>query len=257
MKRAGGDRPSSWAPSSHWIGALGGLAVAAVAIVPPAAYLAQGIPVTVTPIVLPSWFRTVAPKLNGHPVVLVLPAPFTTTKPDLTWRGENGQKYPLSISGKESAMTWAALSGQRFSMVGGGGLDAGVKHRAGENQGQNVITQVTFAYGSRPNVSRSDIEAVHRALSEWMVTTVVLPDQSDLPAYDRVASVTAMTALISAATGETPVRTADAWVWNDVNRYAPRSFPSGAQYTACTVGRSRQGRVAVRKTVTCVLAGQH
>jgi hypothetical protein len=238
---------------AQWVGALAAVAVAAIAIVPPAAYLAQGLPITVEHVVLPTWFQTAAERLEGHPVVLALPAPFTTAAPGLTWEAKNGEKYALNISGKEAGMTWQALSGQRFSMVGPGGLGTGVQHLSGENRGQDVITQVTFAYGSTPNLTRSDFAAVQRALSEWGVTTVVLPDQPKLPPYDQVASLPKMAALISAATGVRPVLVARAWVWDDVNGRAPSSYPSAATYSECVGGLPDKPN-AVQRADACVLA---
>jgi hypothetical protein len=238
---------------AQWIGALAAAAVATIAIFPPAAYLTQGFPITVERVVLPTWFQTVAPRLEGHHVVLALPAPFTTTTPGLTWETQNGETYPLNLSGKEAAMTWQALGGQRFSMVGPGGLGTGVQHLPGENLGQDLITQVTFAYGSTPNLTRSDFAAVQRALSEWGATTVVLPDQPKLPPYDQVASLPKMAALISAATGVRPVFAASAWVWDDVNVRAPRSYPSAATYSECVSGLPDRAN-AVRRADACVLA---
>jgi hypothetical protein len=240
-------------PLQRRTGAIIGLAVAALAIVQPAAYLARSIPMTVQRIVLPTWFRTVAPKLSGHPVVLALPAPFTTTEVGLTWQAENGESFPFAAGWKQAALTWQALSGQRYSIVGAGGLGAGISHLASENQGQNVITEVTFAYGSRPKITSSGIAAVNRALSEWGVTTVVLPDQPELPTYDQVASVTDMAALITAATGTRPVHLADAWVWRRVDHDVPSVFPDAAQYERCTGGSPGRGVVAVDRTTACVL----
>jgi hypothetical protein len=251
---ASNGRTSLWRRGSYsWSGAVAALLVAVVAIVPPAAYLAKSIPMTVETIVLPTWFRTVAPRLPGHPVVLALPAPFTTTSPGVTWEAKDGQRYLQGISMKQAALTWHALTGHDYSLVGTGGLGVGVKHDAGEDQGQNIITKVTFAYGSSPNVSSSDILAVHRALSEWGATMVVLPDQPELPRYDQVASVTELAALISAATGARPRYVADAWVWRRVNRDNPVVYPDGAQYARCTTGLPTRGAIAVHRTTACVL----
>jgi hypothetical protein len=239
-----------------WIATFVGLMVAALAIGPPAVYLAKSIPMTVQPVILPTWFRVVAPKLHGHPVVLALPAPFTVTKPGLTWQEINGQRSPFAIGWKQAALTWQALSGQRYSIVGGGGLAAGLSHRAGENQGQTVITEVTFAYGSMPKVTTDDIAAVHRALSEWGVNIIVLPDDSSLPQYESVATVTGMAALIGAATGARPDHIANAWVWNRIDEDVPKRFPDAAQYAQCTGDRDRRGAVAVQRTVACVLAAR-
>ena len=247
-------RTSRWRGTVYpWSGAVAALLVAVVAIAPPAAYLAKSIPMTVEAVVIPTWFREVAPRLPGHPVVLALPAPFTTTTPGATWQTEDGQRYLLADGWKQAALTWHALSGQNYSIVGTGGLGVGVKHNAGEDQGQNIITKVTFAYGSTPNVTSSDIVAVHRALAEWGVTMVVLPDQLDLPSYDQVASVTAMAALISAATGARPMHVANAWVWRRVNHDNPQAYPDAAQYERCTSGLPTRGVAAVHRTTACVL----
>jgi hypothetical protein len=239
-----------------WVaGVLAGLVVAAVAVTPPAAYVATGIPLTLQSVTLPHWFTTVAPRLRDHPVVLALPAPFTVTKAGLTWRNGSARPISLAISGKQSALAWQALSGQRFAMVGAGGLGATVAHRAGEDQGQNVITQVTFAYGSGVAVTGADIAAVHRALVEWGVTTIVLPDQPELPAYDKVASVPLMASLMTAATGARPVHIADAWVWQAVNHDRPASFPSTARFSTCTSSVFGYSMAISTLAANCLLAG--
>jgi len=253
-KAASNGPTSGWRGASYsWSGAVAALLVAVVAMAPPAAYLAKSIPMTVEPVVLPTWFRTVAPRLPGHPVVLALPAPFTTTTPGVTWEAKGGHRYLQGISIKQAVLTWHALTGQDYSTVGTGGLGVGAKHDAGEDQGQNVITKVTFAYGSSPNVTSSDIVAVHRALSEWGVTMVVLPDQPELPSYDQVASVTAMAALISAATGARPKHMADAWVWRQVNHDNPQAYPDAARYARCMSGLPIRGVIAVHQATACVL----
>ena len=249
-----GHTSARWRRASYSCGGvLAALLVAVVAMAPPAAYLAKSIPMTVEPIVLPTWFRVVAPRLPGQPVILALPAPFTTISPGVTWEAQGGHRYLQSISIKQAALTWHALTGQGYSMVGSGGLGVGVEHNAGENQGQNIITRVTFAYGSSPSVTSSDIVAVHRALSEWGVTRVVLPDQPELPSYDQVASVTAMAALISAATGTRPTYVADAWVWRRVNRDDPVVYPDGSRFAQCTTGLPTHGATAVQRATACVL----
>jgi hypothetical protein len=45
------------------------------------------------------------------------------------------------------------------------------------------------------------------------VTAVVLPDQPDLPVYDRVTSVPFVAALMAAVTGRAPRHEAGTWVW--------------------------------------------
>ena len=88
--------------------------VAVVAMAPPAAYLAKSIPMTVEPIVLPTWFRAVAPKLPGHPVVLALPAPFTTTTPGVTWEANGGHRYLLADGWKQACVDVACTNWARL-----------------------------------------------------------------------------------------------------------------------------------------------
>ena len=101
------------------------VAVAAIALVPIGWYFADGVPFTVEPVVLPTWFRTVAPHLHGHQVVLALPAPF-----DLY----------------QSAMTWQAVDGMSFAMVGGGGPGSILERAGSEAPGQNAIGRFTLGW---------------------------------------------------------------------------------------------------------------
>jgi hypothetical protein len=212
-----------------------------------AAYVAPALPVTTTAVAIPHWFSRVAPTLRGHQVVLALPAPFTVTSSGHYWYGPDGTRYPLAISGKEAAMTWQALDGQRYGMVGTGGLGAGVHRRVAADAGQNVLTEVTFDYRNAARLNRPDTAAVRRALDTWGVTTVVLPDEPELPAYDQVASEGEMAALVTAVTGSRPTRVADAWVWSGVGSHRPSAYPGAAALRHCSNGAS------VADVANCVL----
>ncbi|HEY1989661.1 MAG TPA: hypothetical protein VGG43_09365 [Acidimicrobiales bacterium] len=202
-------------PIRPWAaGAVAGVVVAGIAVVPIAVYLAGTIPVVTQPVVLPTWFRTVAPQLPGHQVLLVYPAPFTIV---------------------QSAMTWQAVNGMHYSMVGGSG-PGGVLSRAGkERDGQAAITINSLTMG-RPSESPTDILAVRQALRGWGVTMVVIPDQPGLPRYEQVASVPSSLALMTAAIGNRPIHQADAWVWTGVGNAVPSGVPTSAAYQACLVG---------------------
>jgi hypothetical protein len=218
-------RHSSWA-------AAAGLVVVAVAVVPPAAYLAQSTPITVQPVVLPTWFRIIAPHLRGHPVLLV---------------------FPVTFSVIETSMAWQAVSGMPYSMVGGGG-PGGVIQRAGkERPGQAAIGNVSFSFIGH-TVTTDDMAAASRAIDDWGVTMVVLPDQPGLPAYDQVSSPPAAAALIAAATGRPPIHQADAWVWRGVNHIAPHAFPTTAAFAACTAASASGTAPTVEQATACVLA---
>ncbi len=113
---------------SRWVAAVAGLAVAAVAIVPIAAYLAPTVPLAAQPVVLPTWFRTDAPHLHGHQVLLVFPVPNQVI---------------------ESSMTWQAVDGMAYTMVLGGG-PGGILARAGREQaGDAVIGTASFSFTPR------------------------------------------------------------------------------------------------------------
>ena len=103
------------------VGALAALLVAVVAMAPTAAYLAKTIPMTVEAVSVPTWFRAVAPRLPGRPVVLALPAPFTTTTPGATWETKGGQRLPsgrgVETGGVDVACTHRATAIQLWEPV--------------------------------------------------------------------------------------------------------------------------------------------
>ncbi len=225
-------------------GAAVALVVAAVAIVPPAVYLAPGLPITTQPVDLPTWFQTVAPHLRGHQVLLVLPAPFLAA---------------------DNAMTWQAVSGMHFSMVGTSG-PAGILQRVVKEQaGAAILSDVSEPAGApEANSALETIQGHHtiqpeyilelrQALEEWGVTMVVLPDQPDLPAYDQMPSVTFAGALVSAATGQPPRHQADAWVWTGVAHAPPPVVSSSAHFSTCIKGVAPRGAAAVVAATDCVL----
>ena len=92
-----------------WRGALGALAVSAVALAPTAVIFSERLPFAMQAVVLPRWYSEVAPTLPPGRVLLTYPAPF---------------------SGIQSAMAWQAVLGMPFSLAGGGGPQ-GVERRAG------------------------------------------------------------------------------------------------------------------------------
>ncbi len=220
-------------PWPKWICAASGGLVAAVAIIPGSAYLAQGLPITVQPVDIPTWFQTVAPHLKGHQVLLVFPAPFTAI---------------------ESSMTWQAVGGMHYSMVGEGGPTGLIGRMPTMDQpGATVIDEVTYPIYATPPITGANISSVRQALDGWKVTTVVIPDQPGLPTYDQPHSVTLAAALISAATGMQPTFQAHAWVWKNVDRPRPWAGPDMARFNECVTGLAKRGAHAVNQATICVL----
>jgi hypothetical protein len=211
-----------------------GAIVAAVALVPTAAYLSAIVPMTTQPVVLPTWFRTIAPHLDDHQVLLVLPVPY---------------------AGIESAMTWQAVDRMRYSMVGGGGPE-GVPSRSGiERKGEVIIGNATYSQFFTAAAYRpGSIASVRRALGEWGVTMVVIPDQPRLPLYDRVTSAQFAVALMTAATGQRPLHQADAWVWSGVNRDPAPAVPTDPALPRCTSDAHVLRAESIDQVASCVLA---
>ncbi|MGH9097527.1 MAG: hypothetical protein ACRDWB_08885 [Acidimicrobiales bacterium] len=166
--------------------------VALVALVPIASANAGNIPLTVQPVVLPNWFRTVAPHLPGGQVIL---------------------SYPSSFGGFQSSLTWQAVDRMSFSLVEGGG-PGGVPQRAGvERPGVEALGAASVNLDPSTAYTAATIQAVRQALVSWGVTRVVIPDQPDLPIYQQGFHTGYAVGLITAALGAGPRYQAQAWVW--------------------------------------------
>ena len=222
-----------WSRLPRWSGAAAGVIVAAIALVPPAAYLAQNIPISTEPLVIPNWFQTVAPHLRGPQVLLTFP------------------------SGAGPVLMWQAVDNMQFSVAEGGGPQASFSQEPGEIQGVDVIGDASISYGIAHPVTPSDILAVRKDLDDWKVTTVVIPDEPGLPFYDQIPSVTVAAALITAATGKPPVHQSDAWVWTGVNHSRSPVPISTEGFSQCTSGVAAHGASAVDQAVDCVRGTAH
>ena len=204
-------------------GTAAALAVAAAALVPLVVALWPNIPMTVRPVVVPAWFTSRAPRLGSHLVVL---------------------PYPAALGGIESSMAWQASEGLTFSMVGGGGPGI-VPSRAGpERPGFNVLARASLPLSPPPMPTSANLHAIRQALAGWGVTTVVVPEQSDMPSYNSGRPVPYAVGLFTAALGQPPMLESKAWVWNNV-RHAPSAMAvSPSDFAACIGGNgSRVHRV--------------
>jgi hypothetical protein len=208
-----------------------GCAVAALAIGPVAGYLSTDIPMTTQTVRLPAWFRQTAPHLAGHQVILVLPVPFTLL---------------------QSSMTWQAVDEMHYSMVGGGGPGGQLSRSGVERPGQVVLARTWL--GLKPMVVTSDnIRAVRNALNGWRVTMAVVPDTSTLPPYEQVALVRTSVALITAATGQAPIRQSHAWVWSNLEHAGPPVVPTSVEFGRCVSGPPDGTVQSIDQSVSCVL----
>jgi hypothetical protein len=97
----------------------------------------------------------------------------------------------------------------------------------------------------------SNLHSIRQALAGWGVTTVVIPEQSDIPSYDSGRPVPYVVGLFTAALGQPPILESKAWVWNNV-RHAPSAVAvSPSEFAACIGGNgSHSPALAV---AACVL----
>ena len=217
--------------------ALFGLAVIAVALAQPAAYMAETLPFAARPVVLPNWFRTVAPHLRGRQVLLVLPGI---------------QPYPLTSMA--TPVAWQAVNRMHYSMVNSLGPSSLLSSVAKpERPGASVLANVTSFYGTPQTIDTKALQDVRAALQRWGVTMVVMPDEPDLPQYYQVASMRDAAALISAATGEIPTLNADSWVWSAVNSAPAVVHLDATTFSRCTGTSGTTGTNAVLETSRCVV----
>jgi hypothetical protein len=228
---AGHGAPAPGSRTRTHRGALAGLLVSAIALVPMAAYYAPALPFTTRPVAVPLWYRTVAPHLAFGQVVLSFPVPFDFL---------------------QSSMTWQAVDGMRYSMAGGGGPDSILQRAGTERAGQAYLGNLSLA-AIAGTISSDEISAVRRALDGWGVTLVVIPDPAHLPIYEQVRDESSIATVITAATGRAPVHQAGAWVWSRVNRAGPTLRASTGQLTACASGPDRNSVTAVVRATACVL----
>lgn len=232
------DRLRAWAstlrPAVTWPRATvlaGG--VAAVALVPGLLAVWPNVPMTVRPVVLPTWYREVGASLPPGQVLLAYPAPF---------------------GGVQSPMAWQAVNRMRYAMAGGGGPE-GLPGRAGDARaGFEVLFGATFALGPPPGPTPANLAAVRRALADWQVTLVVVPDQAGLPLYDQGRDPAYAVGLFTAALGTAPTYEHSAWVWSAVPNDGPPAVVPASRFTACTAGpvAAEPSRSAV---ASCVLTG--
>jgi len=226
----GTGRAGAAGPSRSVVGAVASLLVAAVALVPIVSYFADGLPLTATPVRTPEWFRTVAPHLPDHQVLLVFPFAF-----------------------RQSNMTWQAVDRMSFAMVGGGGPDSTPSRAGKERVGQSYLANVSLAGGPQPIVP-GEFAAVRQALEGWGVTGIVLPDPRHLPEYEQVFLVRTIVVLMTAATGQEPTYTAGAWVWSGVDHAGAPAQPTAAQLVGCTAGSANGTVSSIQASAACVLA---
>jgi hypothetical protein len=220
-------RPATLPLSPGWMAA----ALAVVMLVPTAIALWPNVPLTTRAVELPTWYAEVGSTLPPGRVLL---------------------SYPVPFSGLQSSQAWQAINGMRYAQAGGGGPE-GQAGRAGDARpGFEVLFAASFAVGRPPGPTPSNLAAIRRALTIWGVTTIVVPDQEQLPIYERGRSSAYAVALFTAAMGRRPRYSHSAWVWSaGAVPGAPVVMSRGA-FAHCVDGAPASGSTP-QAVPTCVL----
>ena len=197
----------------------GGAVVGAVALVPVVVALWPNLPMTVRAVVVPEWFTSRAPRLPTGSVVL---------------------PYPAALGGIQSSMSWQAVERMPFAMVGGGGPGVAPSRAGPERPGFELLADASLPLSPEPQPTSANLAAIRRAMAGWGVTTVVVPDQPELPTYERGRSVAYAVGLFTAALGRHPVYQDRAWVWDGVRQAGSSIVLSSAAFQAC-VGNGALG----------------
>ena len=193
-------------------------ALAALALLPIA--LGYRLPFTTRPVDVPPWFTEVGTRVPTSDVVLT---------------------YPFASSGLRAPMTWQAVGGLRFALVGGGSITPTPPARPTARQramAQAALDLENLSDGFAPLPTGRADESVRLrlAIADWGVTTVVVPDESRWPAALQGRSVPVAVATFTAALGAGPRHQADAWVWSVPRRPAPVVVVPESTFIACTSG---------------------
>jgi len=214
--------------ASRWLASGAAAAVAVVALAPVAAGIAPNVPFTVEPVAVPPWFARVAPHLPAGQVLLT---------------------YPTASYNSQTPLVWQAVDRLSFRMVGGGGPAATAARAGKDRTAHQVLDSASVVTRPPPAITAPNLRAVRRALGDWRVTMVVVPDQSELPTYLRGRSNAFATALFTAVLGVAPREQDHAWVWERLGD-APGPIPiSSAAFTTCTAG-GMSGTEAARCVLT-------
>jgi hypothetical protein len=150
-------------------------------------------------------------------------------------------------------MLWQAVDSMHFALAGGAG-PAAIPARAGrERAGVEVLTAGSLSVTGPPPGTPATVDAVRQAIAGWGVTTVVVPDPSRLPGYERGRATGWALGVFTAAIGRPPEFRDDAWVWTAAQSPAPALRPSVQSFSACTTDQIWQSGIP-QAVPNCVMA---
>ena len=206
--------------------------VALVVLLPTVAAVAPNLPMTVRPVVLPTWYARNGATLPVGTVVLA---------------------YPVPSSGLQSSEAWQAVNAMAWAQASGGGPQGQPARAGAARDGFVVLSAASLPLGPAPVPTPANLAAVRSALRQWRVTTIVVPDEPAAPSYEQGRGGAYGAAFFTAVLGTLPSYVDRAWVWSDVAD-APRPAPVSAdRFGRCTaVPRSAAGGLGIP---TCILTG--
>jgi hypothetical protein len=202
-------------------------AVGVAALLP--LFLTFDMPLTVTEVRLPPYYRTVAQTVPTDTVLLTI---------------------PFAVSGEAQPMLWQAVDDFHFRLAGAAlktpNATGGPVQQGTPGSARNILTNLTVAGGSLPTGAPTELLTVRRALAQWHVQRVVIAGDSLDPKY--------ASGFFTEALGVGPVFEHDAWVWTLQPGWTSVRPAYGAPLKAC---RAAAGAPAVRSKPlfmsTCVL----
>ncbi len=190
---------------------LAPVAIAAVALAPLWWVLAPNVPLVVQSTSVPLWFRQVGPTLNATSVLLT---------------------YPFATADSQAAIPWQAISGMHYQMAGGGGPSGTVAHAGAERPGFVVLRNAALTLVPPPEPDAANLSAARKAMADWGVTTVVVPDGQELKAYQIGRGTAYGLAFTTALMGSLPTYQQHAWVWSTAPGHSPVPL-SAAELANC------------------------
>jgi len=227
-----GDPRGRSGSTASWAGAVG-VVVGIAMLIPSLAALAPNVPLAARQVVLPTWYSARGATLPPGRVVLAYPVPF---------------------SGLQSAQAWQAVNAMAWAQAGGGGPQGQPSRAGAARPGFEVLFHASLPLGPEPQATAANVTAVRRAMALWRVTTVVVPDQPDLPAYEQGRSATYAVGLLTAVLGVAPDYQDDAWVWSAGSGTLATTTPAPHPVSAADLARCTAPGSDPMAVPRCVLA---
>jgi hypothetical protein len=164
--------------------------------------------------------------------------------------------YPYASSGLQAPMTWQAVAGLRFSLVGGGGITpAPPTHPTPSQQvdAQASVDLSILSYGflPLPTGTPTELHDLRLALHHWGVTKIVVPSEVGTPASIHGRSIPLAVAYFTAALHQAPLEQFGSWVWPVPPGPVVAVMPPAGAVTACAA--TAQARADPGAAATCVI----